>query len=92
MGVDGVDVASPGGVLQVVVLVNQRVQPLNVQDTVEDGVEKVVDDDDDGEVDEGEDGEGLENLAEGVLPGGSYGEDVLHGVVVGRARKRDHVI
>lgn len=91
VSVDGVDVASPRSVLHVVMLVNQRIDPFDVQDAMEDGIEKVVDDNDDGEEEKREHGEGLENNAESLLPRSS-GDDVVHGVETWAACERGHVV
>ena len=49
VSVDGVDVSSPWSVLEMMMFVDERIQPFDVKNSVEDGVEEIIEDDDAGE-------------------------------------------
>ena len=89
VGVDGVDVASPRCVLEVVMLVDVGVQPFEVEHSVEKAVEEIVEDDDNGEEDS-EDGELGESVADGGSPRRSGEDEVFHAeerVIAGKKNK-----
>lgn len=61
VGVDGVDISSPRSVLEMVMFVDERIQPFDVENSVKDGVEEIIEDNDAGEEGETEDEEILQD-------------------------------
>lgn len=91
VSVDGVDVASPRSVLHVMMLVDVRIEPLEVKEAVEEAVEKVVEDDDAREKD-GEDAEVLDRAADCGGPRGRREDEIFHTVKRIIAGEKDEMI